>query len=303
MPQTYAWLSIAAAVCTMALKTSGYLLTGSVALLSDALESGVNLLAAGVTLWLLRVAAQPADAEHPFGHSKFEYLASAVEGGGIGMAAVGIALTAWGRLHQPVALPALTEGIALTVLATAINGGTAWILWRAGRRLRSIALRADAHHLLTDVWTSVGGVLGLGIIHYTGWLWVDPVIALAMALHIAVVSYHLLQETVAGLVDTALPPTDLALLQTVLTDYTAQGLQFHALRTRRAGRRRFVSVHVLVPGAWSVQKGHDLCDRLEQTIAQALPGTAVLTHLEPLEDPASWQDEDLDREDNLISTT
>jgi len=295
MPQTYAGLSIAAALLTMALKAGGYLLTGSVALLSDALESGVNLLAAGMTLWMLTVAAQPPDAEHPFGHSKFEYLASAVEGGGIGVAAVGIALTAWGRLHQPVALPSLTEGMALTGLATVINGGTAWILWRAGRRLRSIALRADAHHLLTDVWTSVGGLLGLGIVRYTGWLWVDPVVALAMALHIAWVSYHLLQETVAGLVDTALPPADLALLQTVLTDYTAQGIRFHALRTRRAGRRRFVSVHILVPGDWSVTQGHNLCDRLEQAIAQALPGTAVITHLEPLEDPLSWQDEDLER--------
>ncbi len=295
MPQTYAGLSIAAAVLTMALKTGGYWLTGSVALLSDALESGVNLLAAGMTFWLLRVAAQPPDAEHPFGHSKFEYLASAVEGGGIGMAAVGIALTAWQRLQQPVALPALTEGMVLTGLATVINGGTAWILWRAGRRLRSIALRADAHHLLTDVWTSVGGLLGLGIVHATGWLWVDPVVALAMALHIAGVSYRLLQETVAGLVDTALPPADQTVLQQILTEYTAQGIQFHALRTRGAGRRRFVSVHVLVPGDWSVHQGHRLCDRLEQTIAHALPGTAVLTHLEPLEDPLSWQDEDLER--------
>ncbi len=295
MPQTYARLSIAAAVLTMALKAGGYLLTGSVALLSDALESGVNLLAAGMTLWLLQVAEQPPDEEHPFGHSKFEYLASAVEGGGIGMAAVGIALTAWGRLHQPPALSALTEGMAWTGLATVINGGTAWILWRAGRRLRSIALQADAHHLLTDVWTSIGGLLGLGIVHATGWLWVDPVVALAMALHIAWVSYRLLQETVAGLVDTALPPADRAILQQVFTPYTAQGIRFHALRTRGAGRRRFVSVHVLVPGDWSVQQGHRLCDRLEQTIAQALPGTAVLTHLEPLEDPLSWQDEDLER--------
>ncbi|MFQ3679107.1 MAG: cation diffusion facilitator family transporter [Pseudanabaenaceae cyanobacterium] len=295
MPQTYAWLSIAAAVLTMALKAGGYLLTGSVALLSDALESGVNLLAAGVTLWMLQVAAQPPDAEHPFGHSKFEYLASAVEGGGIGIAAVGIALTAWGRLHQPVALPALTEGMVLTGLAAAINGGTAWVLWRAGRRLRSIALRADAQHLLTDVWTSMGGLLALGAIQRTGWLWLDPAIALVLALHIGVASYRLLKETIAGLVDTALPPADQALLKTVLADYAAQGIRFHALRTRGAGRRRFVSVHVLVPGDWSVQQGHNLCDRLEQDMAHALSGTAVITHLEPLDDPLSWQDISLDR--------
>lgn len=293
--RSYAILSIGAAVLTIALKFGAYLLTGSVGLLSDALESGVNLAAALVAFWALGFAAKPPDKTHAFGHSKAEYFSSGLEGALILVAAVSIGVTAWSRLFHPAPLEQLGLGLGLSLVATAVNGGVALVLLQAGRRLRSITLRADAHHLLTDVWTSVGVVLGLLLVKLTGWLVLDPVIALLVALNIVWTGVKLLRETGSGLLDSALPAAEQQIVTTILSDYDSQGIQFHALRTRVAGARRFVSFHILVPGEWTVQRGHDLCEEIELAISKALADTHVMTHLEPLEDPTSWDDQHLER--------
>ncbi|OUL31725.1 cation-efflux pump [Nostoc sp. RF31YmG] len=293
--RSYAFLSIAAAIATIVLKFGAYLLTGSVGLLSDAIESCVNLIAALVALWALTYAAKPADAEHAFGHSKAEYFSSGAEGMLIVVAAIIIAIEAWGRLLHPEPLTQLGLGLAISLLATAVNGIVASILLRAGRRLRSITLRADAHHLFTDVWTSAGVVVGILLVKVTGALVIDPIIALVVAANIVWTGFRLLRETGLGLLDTALPKEEIDVISTILNGYQSQGLQFHALRTRIAGTRRFVSFHVLVPGAWTVQQGHDLCEEIELAIINALPSTSVTTHLEPLEDPTSWHDLELER--------
>lgn len=296
--RAYISLSIAAALVTMGLKFGAYQLTLSVGLFSDVAESSVNLVAALAAFWALTVAAQPPDKEHTFGHSKAEYFSSGLEGLLILAAAISISITAVPRLFNPQPISDLELGLVLSIIASIINGGVAWILLRAGKRLRSITLRADAHHLLTDVWTSVGVVVGLVIVKLTGWLILDPIMALLVALHIAWVAIKLLRETMAGLMDSALPESDQAIIRAMLTAYQTQGIHFHALRTRVAGARNFVSFHVLVPGNWTVQKGHSLCETLEQSIMTALPGTHVMTHLEPLEDPVSWADAELDRSHN-----
>lgn len=293
--RAYAVLSIVAAVLTIGLKLGAYLLTGSVGLLSDALESGVNLVAAIVAFGALSYAAKPADESHPFGHSKAEYFSSGTEGVLILVAAVSIAIAAWEHLWHPQPLEQLGWGLALALVATAINGAVAWILLRAGKRLRSITLRADAHHLLTDVWTSGGVVLGLLLVNLTGWVVLDPIIAILVAVNIVWAGFNLLRETGAGLLDASLPASERHQIAQVLKTYEQQGIQFHALRTRVAGSRRFVMVHVLVPGLWTVQQGHTLCEEIERAIAHLLPDTHVTTHLEPIEDPISWQDGDLDR--------
>ena len=295
---SYAYLSIAAAVVTIGLKLGAYLLTGSVGLLSDAIESFVNLVAAIVALWALTYAAKPADAEHTFGHSKAEYFSSGAEGALIVVAAVSIAREAWERLQHPEPLTQLGLGIVLSLLATAVNGGVAFVLLKAGKRLRSITLRADAHHLLTDVWTSGGVILGIFLVQVTGWLVLDPVIALLVAVNIVWTGFKLLKETFFGLLDTTLPHEEMEIIGRILDDYADQGIQFHAIRTRMAGTRRFISFHVLVPGAWTVREGHDLCEIVELKIIQALPGSTIFTHLEPLEDPASWDDLELERSNN-----
>ena len=293
--RSYVVLSIVAAIVTIALKASAYFLTGSVGLLSDALESGINLIAALVAFWALSFAAKPPDAEHAFGHSKAEYFSSGLESALIMVAAVGIAIVAWGRLFDPQPIEQVGLGLALSLAATALNGGVAFILLRAGRRLRSITLRADAHHLLTDVWTSAGVVIGILIVKLTGWLVLDPIIALVVAANIIWVGFRLLRETGSELLDRSLPADEQRVIMDLLMPYQEKGIQFHALLTRVAGSRRFISFHVLVPGEWTIQRGHDLCEEIELAIAQTLPGTHVLTHLEPLEDPTSWDDQTLDR--------
>lgn len=284
----YARLSVAAAVITIGLKGAAYFLTGSVGLLSDAAESLVNLAAALAALLALRWAERPADEEHAYGHDKAQYLASAFEGLLILTAAVLIAIAAVERLLHPRPLDHLTSGVVLSLLATGVNGGVATVLLLAGRRLRSIALRADAHHLFTDVWTSVGVLVGLVLVHFTGWLPLDPLVALFTAANITRVGVGLLLETGQGLLDRALPSEDRAAIDQVLLQHRSDEIAFHALRTRAAGPRRFIEMHVLVPGTWTVQRGHDLCERVEHDIAAALPGSVVLTHLEPLEDPSAW---------------
>jgi cation diffusion facilitator family transporter len=288
--QSYAALSIIAAALTIALKFGAYVLTGSVGLLSDAFESIVNLVAALAAFWALSYAAKPPDAEHTFGHSKAEYFSSALEGILILVAAGSITIVAVPRFMHPQSIEQVGLGMGLSLLATAINGGVAWILFGASRRLRSITLRADAHHLLTDVWTSVGVVGGIGLVSITGLSILDPIVAILVAANIVWTGCKLLQETGAGLLDSAIPDKDRQKIVSIMSEYEPQGIQFHALRTRVAGSHSFVSFHVLVPGAWTVQKGHDLCQEIEQSICSALPGTDVTTHLEPLEDPVSWDD-------------
>jgi len=293
--RSYAYLSIAAAVATIALKFGAYLLTNSVSLFSDAAESVVNLVAAVVAVWALTLAAQPPDEEHTFGHSKAEYFSSGLEGALILIAAISIGVAALGRILNPQPIEQVGIGLMLSLVATAINGGVAMILLRAGKRLRSITLRADAHHLLTDVWTSAGVLLGLGLVKLTGWVILDPIIALLVAVNIVWAGFRLLRETGYGLLDTALPLSEQKIITDLLAPYDRQGILFHAMRSRVAGSRRFVSFHVLVPGNWSVQRGHNLCEEIEIAISRALPSTNIITHLEPLEDPLSWEDQGLDR--------
>jgi cation diffusion facilitator family transporter len=297
-PRTYTLLSVAAAVATIVLKVQAWRLTGSVGLLSDAMESGVNLVAAIGAFWALTLAAKPADRTHHYGHSKAEYFSSGLESALIVVAALAIIHAAAGRLQHPEGLQQVDGGLALSLVATAINGGVAWLLLRAGRRFDSITLRADAHHLLSDVWTSIGVVLGVALAKLTGLTILDPLIAIAVALNIVVTGWRLLHETASGLLDRALPEEDHHRLETLLARHRSSDIAFHALRTRMAGSRRFINVHVLVPGHWTVQQGHDFCESLEQEIASALPRSHVFTHLEPIEDPVSWRDDGLRWEDD-----
>lgn len=289
----YGFLSIGAALLTIALKLGAYLLTNSVGFLSDSLESGVNLVAAIGAVWALTYAAKPPDEEHAFGHSKAEYFSSGFEGALILVAAVSIAITAIPRLLNPQPLEQLSFGLVLSIVASAINGITALILLKASKRLRSITLRADAHHLLTDVWTSVGVILGLLLVSVTGWLILDPLIALLVAANIVWTGVKLIKESGSALLDASIPLEERQMIDEILSHYDRHQVQFHAIRTRMAGTKKFVSFHILVSGTWSVQQGHDLCEEVETAIIKALPHVNVFTHLEPLEDPKSWTDQDL----------
>lgn len=291
----FAWLSIAAAVATMALKGVAYLLTGSVGLLSDALESLVNLAGALMALAMLTVAARPPDEDHAYGHGKAEYFSAGAEGALIVIAALSIAVAAVDRLMHPRPLQQLGLGLAVSVFAGLLNLAVALVLLRASRRHRSATLQASAHHLLTDVWTTVGVLIGVGAVALTGWLTLDPLVALAVAANIVWTGGRILRDSVAGLMDAALPAGEQRLLHELLRRYAAEGVEYHALRTRRAGAQRFVSLHVLVPPAWSVQQGHDMLERIEADIRDALPPVTVLTHLEPLGDPVAMNDQDLHR--------
>jgi len=291
----YAGISIVAAVATIGLKVYAWKLTGSVGLLSDAAESGVNLLAALVALWALRRASQPADATYAFGQTKAEYLSSGFEGMMILAAAAAIAVAAVERFKNLQPIENVGLGLGISVVASAINGGVAVVLLGAGKRLRSITLRADAQHLLTDVWTSAGVLVGVLLVKLTGWLVLDPVVALLVGANIVWTGVRLLQETSHGLLDRAIADDDQAALAGLLERFHARGVVIHGIRTRAAGPRRFIQMHVLVPGAWPVKRGHDVCEEIERGVAEALPGSSVLTHLEPLEDPTSWDDRGLDR--------
>jgi cation diffusion facilitator family transporter len=291
----YAVRSIATAVLTIGLKLGAYLVTGSVGLFSDAAESVVNLVAAVAALWALIYAARPPDEEHAFGHNKAEYFSSGLESALILIAAVGIGVTAWGRLMDPQPLENVGLGLSITLVAAALNGGVAMVILRAGRRLRSITLRADAHHLLTDVWTSLGVVLGVALVQLTGWLVLDPLIGLAVAANIVWTGVRLLRDTAQGLLDRALPPEDQEAISKILSRYEERGIRFHTLRTRASGQRRFISMHVLVPGLWTVQQGHDLSEKIERNLSEALQGSTFFIHIEPSEDPASFADQSLDR--------
>lgn len=291
----YAWLSIGAAVATIVLKAAAWWLTGSVGLLSDAIESFVNLAGALMALAMLSLAAQPPDENHAYGHGKAEYFASAFEGFLIAVAAVSIAWSAIDRLLHPRALEAVGIGLAVSVVASLVNLATARILLDVGRRYRSVTLEADAHHLMTDVVTSAGVIVGVGLVVVTGWLWLDPAIALAVAANILWTGWKLMRRSTEGLMDVALAPQDRSALDAVLARYRAHEIEFHAVRTRQAGARAFVTMHMLVPGTWTVQQAHDWSERLEGELRSALPHAHITTHLEPHEDPASHADQHLDR--------
>lgn len=291
----YVWLSIAAAVSTIGLKTTAWWLTGSVGLLSDALESLVNLAGALMALWMMWLAEQPADEDHAHGHGKAEYFSSAFEGFLIFLAAVSIGISAVNRLMNPKPLEAIGIGLGVSVVASIINFATARVLLSVGKKHHSVILEADAHHLMTDVWTSAGVIIGVGLVSFSGWLWLDPVIAIVVAINIVWTGFQLMRRSASGLMDSSVPPDVLAKLEALLATYKAQGLDFHALRTRQAGNRAFVTVHVLVPGEWTVQKGHDMAERIEVEMLALLHNGHVTTHLEPLEDPVSMLDAGLDR--------
>nr|WP_228281312.1 cation diffusion facilitator family transporter [Rubrobacter marinus] len=293
----YAAVSIAAALATVGLKAGAYVLTGSVGLLSDAAESSANLVAAIGAFWALSAAARPPDEEHAYGHTKAEFFSSALEGALVLAAAAFIAATAVGRLFEPQPLENVGAGLVVSLVAAVLNGVVGLVLLRAGGRLRSAALRADGRHLLTDVWTTAGVVAGVLLVGWTGWLFLDPLIALVVAANIVWVGLRILNEAAHGLLDTALPPEDLRVVEAVISRYRESGIEFHALRTRSAGARRFVSMHVLVPGSWSVRRGHDLSEDLEREVVEELPMTTVFVHLEPLEDESSFRDQGLDRPD------
>ena len=290
------WLSIAAAVTTIALKTLAYALTGSVGLLSDAAESIVNLVAAVVAMAALRLASRPEDSDHAYGHQKAEYFSAGVEGTLIALAAVSISVAAVARLLDPQPIDDVGLGLAVSAAASAINLGVGYRLLRAGREERSIVVEADGRHLMTDVVTSAGVIAGVAAVALTGWEPLDPLIALAVAVNILFAGGALMRRSIGGLMDRALPEPELRVIGDVLDAFRADGADFHALRTRQAGSRSFVSVHVLVPGAWSVQRGHDLVERLEAALAARLPHAHLFTHLEPAEDPVSFDDTRLDRE-------
>ena len=291
----YAYLSIAAALATILLKGVAWWLTGSVGLLSDALESFVNLAGALMALAMLSLAEAPADDTHAHGHGKAEYFSSAFEGFLILVAAVSIGYAAVDRLLHPQAIESVGIGLGVSVAASLINLATARILMKVGRQHNSITLEADAHHLLADVWTSAGVILGVGLVWLTGWLWLDPVLALLVAANIVWTGWQLLHRSASGLMDESISEERIKAVEAVLENYRQQGLDFHALRTRQAGMRAFVTLHVLVPGAWTVQQGHDWLERIETDIMRAVPRAHVTTHLEPLEDPVSLSDETLDR--------
>lgn len=291
----YAWLSIVTALAVIMLKVAAYWLTGSIGFLSDALESGANIVAAIIALIALVIASKPPDREHAYGHSKAEYLSSGAEGILILIAAIYIAVQAITRLRNPEPLEQVKLGLLVSAVAAIANFVVARILLNAGRQHRSAALTASAHHLLTDVWTSVGVIVGVALVGLTGLQWLDPVIALIVAIQIIFTGSKLVRDSANGLMDAALPDEEVSQVKAILNRHLEAGVAYHALRTRQAGAQRFVSVHIQVPGDWSVQKGHELLEAIELDMNDALAPINVTTHLEPVEDPASWQDAVLNR--------
>ena len=289
-PTFYAWLSLATSILTIGLKFWAYYLTGSVGMLSDAVEAGVNIAAALVALGVLTYAEAKPDREHNFGHEKAQYFSSGIEGALIFVAAAAIVWSAVPRLAHPQAIEQVGAGLALSVVAGLANAACAWVMLRAARTHRSITLEADARHLLTDVWTTAGVFIGVVLVQVTGYLRLDPIIALAVAIQILWTGWQLMSRSFEGLMDRAVPEDDRAAITAVLDSLRHQGCDFHALRTRVAGAKSFVDVHVLVPGGMTVQAGHDIVEALESEVRAKLPHVEILTHLEPLEDPRSWDD-------------
>ncbi|MFW6598512.1 cation diffusion facilitator family transporter [Propionibacteriaceae bacterium Y2011] len=285
----FAWLSIAAAIVTITLKTGAWWVTGSVGLLSDAAESVVNLVAAVAALIALRVAARPADDDHHFGHAKAEYFSAALEGVMIFIAAAVILVTAVTRFIDPQPIEQVGIGLTISVIASAVNGAVAIVLLRAGRQHNSITLRADGKHLMTDVITSAGVVIGVLLVVLTGWDRLDPVVAFAVGVNIVVTGSKLITESVHGLMDRTLSDDENRRIAAIIARYASDEVAFHALQTRQSGHQQFATCHVLVPGAWSVTRGHDLVEEVEAAVAEEFPTLHLTTHLEPREDPRAYE--------------
>jgi len=289
-PLRYAGISIATAFVVLGLKLTAWKVSGSVGLLSDALETLANIGGALMAFTMLRIALQPPDEAHAYGHGKAEYFSSGFEGMLIFAAAAMIAIEAVPRLTDPQPIESPGLGLGIAVLASLLNFGVAQLLLRAGRRLHSVSLIADGRHLMTDVWTTVGVLIGLGFVLLTGWLWLDAAIALLVAAHVLFEGFKLISEAAHGLMDSAWPADELAQLNSVLDRFRVDGqVDFHAIRTRRAAALRFADFHVLVPGEWTVQRGHDLIEQIEAALAEQFERLIVSTHLEPSEDPRSYE--------------
>jgi cation diffusion facilitator family transporter len=291
----YAVISILAALATIGLKGWAYAVTGSIGLLSDAFESLVNLAAAVVALIALAAAARPEDEDHRYGHTKAEYFSSGFEGALILLAAASILYASARRLLEPRPIEQLTLGVGISIGASLVNLAVAQVLFRAARRHQSITLETDGHHLMADVWTSAAVIVGIWASSATGWQRLDPIVAILVSLNIVRTGVSILRRTLMGLLDTAIPDELQRRVSDILVRHTKGGVRFHALRTRQAGAWRFIDFHVLVPGNWSVKRGHDLLERLEEEVREAVPNSTVFTHLEPVEDPVSWEDTRLER--------
>ncbi|BDY00800.1 cation diffusion facilitator family transporter [Cutibacterium avidum] len=289
----FAWLSIAAAAVTILLKTLAWRITGSVGLLSDAAESLVNLVAAIIALVALKVSIRPPDKNHHFGHSKAEYFSAGAEGMMIFIAAAVIMYTAVQRFIHPRPIEDVGIGLLVSVLASVVNGLVAWVLLKNGRQRRSMTLIADGKHLLTDVWTSVGVLVGVGLVWLTGWQWLDPIVAFAVGVNILVTGAKLVGQSGTALLDVSLPKEDNEAIRDFLDAHSNDHVKFHAVRTREAGYRRFLEFHMLVPGSWTVKQGHDAMEDLIDEILDEWPEMRVSGHLEPIEDPRSYEDMDV----------
>jgi cation diffusion facilitator family transporter len=287
---------VAAALATIGLKTWAWQVTGSVGMLSDALESLINLAAALLALSMLRLAASPPDAAHPYGRFKAEYFASGIEGALIVFAAIAIAYAAVPRLTDPQPIEAPLLGIVISAVASGINLACGLLLISAGKRLHSIALEADGHHLMSDVWTSAAIIVGVALVAATGWHILDPLIAIGVAVHIVFTGFMLMRRSFAGLLDAAIPEAERAEIEKIFAEYRKRyGVEFHALLTRQAGARRFISFHLLVPDAWPVDRAHQLSEEVESRIGALVPNAILLSHIEPISQPASYDDAKLER--------
>lgn len=296
----YIYLAIAAAVVTIALKLFAYFLTGSVGLFSDALESGVNLIAAVVALFMITLAEKPADEEHAYGHYKAEYFSSAIEGGLIVIAAFSIIWSAVPRIIHPQPLENVGIGLLVSLGASVINLAVGLILIKQGKKNHSITLEADGKHLMTDVYTSIGVLIGIVVVKLSGWLVLDGIVAIGVALNIVWTGYQLMRRSALGLLDSSIPEAERLKIADALDTYKDQNLEYHSLMTRQAGQRKFVSLHVLLPGKMSIQEGHDLVEKIERNIRELFDApVTVFTHLEPVEDPVSMQDIGIDRRDSM----
>ena len=290
-----ALVSVAASLCTITLKLFAFFLTNSVSLLSDALESFVNLLAAGITFFMIRLSQKPPDATHPYGHSKAEYISSIAEGFFIILAAGAIIITASQRLLHPTSLDKPGLGLLFSILASVINLIVGLVLIKNGKKRHSLALEADGHHLLTDVYTTAGVLVGLVIVYTTKLFILDPIIAIIVGLNIISAGFSIIQKSLSGFMDSSIDKGYLDFIKATFAEYKSQKIEFHGLRTRQAGSRIFISFHVLVPGVWTVQQGHSLVEEVEKRIRSSIPNSTLTTHIEPLEDPLSWEDTELDR--------
>jgi cation diffusion facilitator family transporter len=280
----YAWLSIAAAIVTIALKAAAYWFTGSVGLLSDALESLINLAAAIVALFTLKIAAAPADEDHAFGHDKAEYFSSGIEGTLIFLAALSIIYAAIGRLIAPRELEQLGIGLMVSGAATAVNLAVGLILIRVGKKHHSLVLEADGHHLMTDVWTSVGVIIGVSLVNMTGWLRLDPIVAILVAVNIIWTGFTLIKRSVLGLMDTVVAPEIQYIAEEVLKKFAErEGITYENFRSRQSGMKKFFYVDIQFPNGWTIYRVHQIADRIEIEIQEKIPNSTVFSHLEPFE--------------------